>query len=395
MASTLSIFKERVFLVTTTTPTIHSTESSKSTATTPTIVPTTESQKSTSACHFHDDCIGHLCQGNQHPYCKIDLDSSVCHCTVCTEDSHCYCPQGLVGKCHFNYFLRTHNCVCAISPETTSNILATTQTLTSSTTQTTTTDLTGTQTTTGKPTNIVTTRTTMATGTPSTVQIVTTQAQTTGNPSTAQSVTTQAQTTGNPSTAQSVTTQAQTTGNPSTTQSVTTQAQTTGNPSTTQTTTITTTENPSTTTQTVTTQAPTTLAKSTTANFTTTQSVTQPASQLLTGTRTCHVCGDSDNGISCSTQSIYLGSLQQCAPGEDFCMTDLLQDGQQYPKTFKRCVTELECRNKWLHQTSDLDHCTDYGNTIVNGQFSCHFCCTSDGCNSGQVPDKPTLYIKA
>lgn len=112
------------------------------------------------------------------------------------------------------------------------------------------------------------------------------------------------------------------------------------------------------------------------------------------GKMRCHVCGDDDNGIPCDTRSIYTGDPQQCGPGEDFCMTDLIHNGQPLPTIFKRCVTEEECRNKWLHQTSDLEHCTNYGNVVVEGHYICHFCCTSDGCNSNQIPDKSTVYIK-
>lgn len=56
---------------------------------------------------------------------------------------------------------------------------------------------------------------------------------------------------------------------------------------------------------------------------------------LMTGRR-CHVCGDNDNGIPCDTRSIYTGNLQQCGPGKDFCMTDLIHNGQPFPTIFKR-----------------------------------------------------------
>uniref|UniRef100_K1R499 Uncharacterized protein n=1 Tax=Magallana gigas TaxID=29159 RepID=K1R499_MAGGI len=121
--------------------------------------------------------------------------------------------------------------------------------------------------------------------------------------------------------------------------------------------------------------------------------------------RKCYSCGDSLNSIPCDTRAIYVGNLQDCGPGEDYCMTDLIHTGQTFPNSknfdnkkichgrhFARCVTEDECRNKWLHQTSDLEHCTNYGNVLVEGHYSCHFCCTSDGCNSKQIPDKSTLY---
>uniref|UniRef100_A0A8W8MSQ9 Uncharacterized protein n=2 Tax=Magallana gigas TaxID=29159 RepID=A0A8W8MSQ9_MAGGI len=112
------------------------------------------------------------------------------------------------------------------------------------------------------------------------------------------------------------------------------------------------------------------------------------------GVRQCHICGDSSNSIPCDIRSIYVGNLQDCAPGENYCMTDLIHNGQTFPSIYKRCVTEEECRNKWLHQTSNLEHCTNYGNVLVRGHYSCHFCCTSDGCNSKQIPDNSSLYIK-
>ncbi|XP_061171438.1 uncharacterized protein LOC133180968 [Saccostrea echinata] len=116
---------------------------------------------------------------------------------------------------------------------------------------------------------------------------------------------------------------------------------------------------------------------------------------LIKGIRKCHTCGDANNSISCDTRTIYLGNLQNCAPGEDFCMTDIVHDGHAYPKTYKRCVTEQECRNKWLHQSSDLEYCINYGSVPMSGQYSCHFCCVEDGCNAGQVPEKSTFYTKA
>ncbi|XP_052673055.1 integumentary mucin C.1-like isoform X2 [Crassostrea angulata] len=211
-------------------------------------------------CLNHTECSSHVCPAGKHQYCSFGQRSSDCQCTVCTDDSHCPSPAGLVGKCHFNYFDRTYSCVYGIAPDTTTQPKDTT-----------------------------------------TVPPTTSQHETT-----------------------------------------------------------------------------------------TTQQTT-----LALGIRSCHICGDNDNGIPCDTRSIYTGNLQQCGPGEDFCMTDLIHNGQPFPTIFKRCVREEECRNKWLHQTSDLEHCTNYGNVLVEGHYSCHFCCTSDGCNSNQIPEKSTLYIKA
>eukprot|EP00105_Crassostrea_gigas_P045336 XP_019929484.1 PREDICTED: integumentary mucin C.1-like isoform X2 [Crassostrea gigas] len=250
----------------TTTPTTPTTTPTTTTTTTTTEAPTTTPDPTTVdaqlliKCSNHTGCSSHVCPAGKHPYCSFSQRSSDCQCTVCTDDSHCFCPAGLVGKCHFNYFDRSYSCVCGIASDTTTQPKETT----------------------------------------------------TVPPTTAQHEATSTQ---------------------------------------------------------------------------------QTTSSL--GIRSCHICGDNDNGIPCDTRSIYTGNLQQCGPGEDFCMMDLIHNGQPFPTIFKRCVTEEECRNKWLHQTSDLEHCTNYGNVLVEGHYSCHFCCTSDGCNSNQIPEKSTLYIKA
>eukprot|EP00105_Crassostrea_gigas_P029214 XP_011451073.1 PREDICTED: integumentary mucin C.1 [Crassostrea gigas] len=245
---------------TTTTTTTEAPTSTTIKAPTTTQDPTTVDPQLLIKCLNHTDCSSHVCPTGKHPYCNFGQRSSDCQCTVCTDDSHCPSPAGLVGTCHFNYFDRSYSCVYGIAPDTTTQPKDTT----------------------------------------------------TVPPTTAQHETT------------------------------------------------------------------------------TTQQTT-----LALGMRSCHICGDNDNAIPCDIRSIYTGNLQQCGPGEDFCMTDLIHNGQPFPTIFKRCVKEEECRNKWLHQTSDLEHCTNYGNVLVEGHYSCHFCCTSDGCNSNQIPEKSTLYIKA
>uniref|UniRef100_A0A8W8NJL3 Uncharacterized protein n=1 Tax=Magallana gigas TaxID=29159 RepID=A0A8W8NJL3_MAGGI len=66
-----------------------------------------------------------------------DVDVYVC-CdnAVCTDDSHCFCPSGLVGKCYFNIFDRSYSCVCGIAMETTAIVLTTKTTTTTATHQT-------------------------------------------------------------------------------------------------------------------------------------------------------------------------------------------------------------------------------------------------------------------
>lgn len=65
----------------------------------------------------------------------------------------------------------------------------------------------------------------------------------------------------------------------------------------------------------------------------------------------CHVCGDNANGKSCDLRSIYTGNLQQCGQGEDFCMTDLIHDGQAYPKIYKRLYVLFYNKKEQKHIT--------------------------------------------
>ncbi|XP_078332806.1 uncharacterized protein LOC111126691 isoform X4 [Crassostrea virginica] len=122
-----------------------------------------------------------------------------------------------------------------------------------------------------------------------------------------------------------------------------------------------------------------------TAPTTTTTTTTTGASS-----RYCHQCGDLASNIPCDTRTIYLGNLQKCASG-NFCMTDILQTSSEV-SIYKRCVDELTCRNEWMAQTSDQDRCLRYAEGAVPGQYTCHYCCTTDGCNSNMVPDAKTFY---
>ncbi|XP_056012750.1 integumentary mucin C.1-like [Ostrea edulis] len=126
------------------------------------------------------------------------------------------------------------------------------------------------------------------------------------------------------------------------------------------------------------------LTKSTVSS-TTSQSVSQ---------KICKVCGDYENGIPCDIRDVYLGPSVQCPPGTEFCMTDIVHDIAGNDKIFKRCVDETICRNEWLSQTSDQDRCTQFGNVPASGAYSCHFCCTTNDCNHGLLPDVSTFYTR-
>ncbi|XP_061164505.1 uncharacterized protein LOC133173537 [Saccostrea echinata] len=108
----------------------------------------------------------------------------------------------------------------------------------------------------------------------------------------------------------------------------------------------------------------------------------------------CQVCGDYNKDIPCDTRSIYIGPTVSCSGNNNYCMTDIVHSHSNV-RVFKRCVNETVCRNQWLSQTSDQDHCTNYGHVPVSGDYTCHFCCTSNKCNQGLLPDSSTLYSKS
>nr|XP_034304803.1 integrin beta-like protein 1 isoform X1 [Crassostrea gigas] len=129
---------------------LHGTCSCKETTTTTTSTPTTTTTEASTTtrefttvdsqvllkCRTHTECSSHVCPAGKHPYCSFRQRSTDCQCTVCTDDSHCFCPSGLVGKCYFNIFDRSYSCVCGIAMETTAIVLTTKTTTTTATHQT-------------------------------------------------------------------------------------------------------------------------------------------------------------------------------------------------------------------------------------------------------------------
>ncbi|VDI31637.1 Hypothetical predicted protein [Mytilus galloprovincialis] len=160
-------------------------------------------------------------------------------------------------------------------------------------------------------------------------------------------------------------------------------------PSTIPTTTSTTT--PTTTTPTTTT--PTTTPTTTTPTTTSTTTTSIPAT-TTPGTRTCHICGDMTIQVPCSSREIGRDLPQTCKTGEDYCMTDIVQDAQGNVDVFKRCVDLATCENKWKIESAGLNYCQHYGEVQNPDAYSCHFCCTQDKCNSMLVPNATTWYTK-
>nr|XP_034336678.1 integumentary mucin C.1 isoform X8 [Crassostrea gigas] len=303
------------------------------------------------ACKSDLDCSTHVCTGNlSHSFCHenkfLVYDFSSCDCRECSKDSDCHCQSGLIPSCQASTFGNT--CHCNQSNVTESSMGHTTSTPSSHSTPIRTTSVvkTSSPTTTTTTTTSTTTQTTKAATTSTTVSPAVSLNQL------------------HESSTQPTHILTSTEDTKSTTDATTDSKQTLQS-------------------------TKTTIPENNTSLIFVTLTTKPPV------VRKCYSCGDSLNSIPCDTRAIYVGNVQDCGPGEDYCMTDLIHTGQTFPSIYKRCVTEDECRNKWLHQTSDLEHCTNYGNVLVEGHYSCHFCCTSDGCNSKQIPDKSTLYIKA
>ncbi|XP_071154110.1 uncharacterized protein [Mytilus edulis] len=216
------------------------------------------------------------------------------------------------------------------------------------------------------------------------------------NPETTTTTSTTTQST-TPTTA--VTTPTTTTTTTISTPTPTTTPTTTKTPITTTTTTIHTTTPTTTPTTTISTTTPTTTTP-TTSTLTTTTPTTTPTTIIssttttVTGTRTCHICGDMTIQVPCSGIEIGRDLPQTCKTGEDYCMTDIVQDAQGNMDVFKRCVDLATCENKWKIESAGLNYCKPSGLVQNPHAYSCHFCCTQDKCNSMLVPNATTWYTK-
>lgn len=139
------------------------------------------------------------------------------------------------------------------------------------------------------------------------------------------------------------------------------------------------------------TSMPKTTATSTTTTLRTTTFTPQPTTTHSVQ-RSCKVCGNYENESPCDTRSIYFGPTSVCEVGKSFCMTDLVHDQFGNDKIYKRCVDESVCRNLWISHSSTQNNCVNFGSVLATGNYSCHFCCTSDDCNTGLLPDATTFY---
>ncbi|KAK3720935.1 hypothetical protein RRG08_047501 [Elysia crispata] len=109
--------------------------------------------------------------------------------------------------------------------------------------------------------------------------------------------------------------------------------------------------------------------------------------------RSCLQCGDPVSGKPCGPGDLLLGMSQPCPANHNFCMNDIYEKAGDGKTIYKRCVDEAECKNKWFKESSDSPECTEYNpRGSVTSDLTCHFCCTSDGCNIPTKPVESTLW---
>lgn len=362
-------------------------------------------------CSADVNCTGFNCPRQQYPFCEPNLDWSACGCTECTDHHHCTCSTGMIGHCRDDIFER--KCECKQVPVATckSDSDCSTHVCTGNLSQSfchekkflvfdlSSCDCRGCSKDSDCHCQSRSSPSCQATAFGNTCQCNQVTESSTHSthsaPTRTTSITKPTSPTTTTTTTSTVNTQSQTTKAATTSTTITPMVSSDPlHESTVQPTHMTSIEVTKSTTDATTNSTQTLQSTKTTIPENNTSFVMVTLTTKPQGVRKCHICGDSPNSIPCDTRAIYMGDSQNCAPGENYCMTDLIHNGQSFPNLYKRCVTEEECRDKWLHQTSDLEYCTNYGNVLAEGHYSCHFCCTSDGCNSNQIPDKSTLYIK-
>ncbi|XP_048245368.1 uncharacterized protein LOC124138448 isoform X2 [Haliotis rufescens] len=108
--------------------------------------------------------------------------------------------------------------------------------------------------------------------------------------------------------------------------------------------------------------------------------------------RTCYQCGDINKGTFCTIGQIIMPSSSPCPADKAFCMTDLFHHIDGSTKYIRRCVAQVMCLRQWYQQTSDKSECVDVDPTTISTDITCRYCCTTDDCNSGNMPVRNTLY---
>ncbi|XP_071096718.1 protein psiD-like [Haliotis cracherodii] len=136
----------------------------------------------------------------------------------------------------------------------------------------------------------------------------------------------------------------------------------------------------------------TTAAVTTTPATTSTATITTSPSTPKAIQRSCYTCGDANTGTHCTIMETIVPKASPCPSDAGFCMTDIFQHTDGSTKYIRRCVHEGACQRQWYEQTSDNSECVDVDPTTLSSDITCRYCCTTDDCNSGNMPARNTLY---
>ncbi|XP_046570414.1 integumentary mucin C.1-like isoform X2 [Haliotis rubra] len=108
--------------------------------------------------------------------------------------------------------------------------------------------------------------------------------------------------------------------------------------------------------------------------------------------RSCLQCGDETRGIFCTIMETIIPKSYPCPEGMGFCMSDVQQHMDATTKYRRRCVDEATCNMQWYKQTSGNSECVGVDPTTLSSNVTCMYCCTTDNCNTGIIPNSKTLY---
>ncbi|KAL4219573.1 hypothetical protein ACF0H5_022147 [Mactra antiquata] len=82
-----------------------------------------------------------------------------------------------------------------------------------------------------------------------------------------------------------------------------------------------------------------------------------------------------------------------CEPPFNYCINKIINKRNGDREINRSCGNFTMCYKDWFLGSSDNDKCRGYDeNNIVTLDFSCTFCCVTDGCNAKIRPDDNSLY---
>ncbi|XP_067660794.1 salivary glue protein Sgs-3-like isoform X1 [Haliotis asinina] len=108
--------------------------------------------------------------------------------------------------------------------------------------------------------------------------------------------------------------------------------------------------------------------------------------------RSCFQCGEETTGTYCTIMETIMPRPYPCPEDTRFCMTEVYQHIDTSTKYIRRCVDEATCNMQWYQQTSGNSECVGVDPTTLSSNVTCRYCCTTDNCNYGIIPNSNTLY---